>query len=136
MKTQRHLIAAAFTLFTLAAVPQAAWAVAGGSVTTQLANPPVSGDPDGTCSRCQVNDMTIGSSSTSAVLELYFEDNGGDLDADIQVRVLLDNGGTREVLVEDVELVHQETEILSIPSGSDWDWDDAQYARVQVHQAV
>ncbi len=132
----QHLAAAVSCLLTITTMPGSARATSNDPVTTQLSNPPIPGDPDGTCSRCQIDEMTVDTSSGDhAVLELYYEDSGSDLDADIYVRVLLNNDDIHEILVEDVPLEHQKTEVQWLSSGSSWGWEDVRHTWVRVYEA-
>lgn len=136
----------AATLTTTAVAAQGLDELAGGSeepvatstgveIPTRLSNEPREDEPDGTCSACAVDDLGLDydeSGSPIATLDFYFEDNGEDEISDIVVRVLLTNGEYRFSTVCDTELLDGEFYTFTLPSGADWDWDEARYAWVEV----
>lgn len=104
-------------------------------IPTRIVNEPRQDEPDGTCSTCSVEDLTIksgSSNSTVAVLELYFDDNDEDEVADITIRVLLSSEEYRTMTIPSVELFDEQLHVFDLVSGPDWTWDDARYAWVEI----
>lgn len=102
-------------------------------IPTRLTNEPTPEQPEGMCSLCTVEDLGVDrESSTSVSLELYFEDDGQDAVADIDVRVLLLDGTYRTITVPSVLLYSEELHFLDLPSGNDWLWDDVQFVWIVV----
>lgn len=107
----------------------------GGEIPTRLSNEPKEDEPDGTCSICTVDDVTFNddeSGDTTATLHLYFQDDGENEIADVHVRVLLISGEYRFVTVSSVELVDGHLHVFELSPGSDWGWDEARYAWVEI----
>ncbi|MEM9456763.1 MAG: hypothetical protein AAGF11_21480 [Myxococcota bacterium] len=106
---------------------------AASEIPTTLTNEPRGDQLDGTCSRCSVDDLSVVHEDTStAVLDLYFEDDGEDKLADIQVRTLLQDGTYRYLVIPSVELLHQQNLILELPADLDWEWDEVRHAWIEV----
>ncbi|MCA9707295.1 MAG: hypothetical protein KDK70_15690 [Myxococcales bacterium] len=103
-------------------------------IPARLSSEPREDEPDGTCATCTVDYLVRDSStgSTVATLGLYFEDNGEDEFTDLQIRVLLNNGSYQTVIVPSVDLFDRHMHTFELQSGSDWTWEDAQYAWVEV----
>lgn len=105
-----------------------------GEVPTILRNEPREGEPDGSCSTCTVDYLLFDNTSgaADATLELYFEDNGEDENADIRIRVLLVSGEYQDLILSSVQLLDGALHVFNVPSGSGWSWKDARYAWVEV----
>lgn len=104
-------------------------------IPTHISNEPQEDEPDGTCATCSVDDVTyndIDPSNTSATLKLYFEDNGEDEVADIELRVLLENGDYEYLTVPSVQLYDGSLHIIDLPEGFNWSWAEARYIWVEV----
>jgi hypothetical protein len=103
-------------------------------IPPELINEPTPTDPNGPCSHCRVYPLksTAASGYATAEFDLYFADDGDDLDADIEVTVLLASQQYRYVMLEDIELIDETTDNHEVPSGGDWDWDDVTDAWVEV----
>ena len=65
-------------------------------ISTQLVNVPDVDDDNGACSKCRVDSVTAAQDATkeSATLELYYDDERGDL-LGIELTALLSNGQYR-----------------------------------------
>lgn len=135
------LAAASFATSALAAdsadgsSEQGVGASTGLEIPTRLSNEPRPDEPDGTCSHCTVDDLRLDydeSGTSTATLDLYFEDNGSDVSADIVIRVLLLDGGYRFLTIPDAQLTDGELHAFELAPESDWDWQDARYAWVEV----
>jgi len=102
-------------------------------IPIQLDNEPTPEQPEGSCSVCSVEDLSVKSGvSSSVTLELYFEDDGQDTVADIDVRVLLLDDTYRTITVPSVLLYSEELHFLDLPSGNDWLWEDVQFVWIVV----
>lgn len=104
------------------------------SVNTQLNNPSRPGDLNGGCSYCRAEKIVHSGTGQgdSAELELYYNDGGFDVDADIELRLLLVDDSIRVVLIEDVVLLHDEDHFFEVLHGEDWLWTDVRHAWVEV----
>ncbi len=103
-------------------------------IPTDLDNHSLPNDSNGPCSHCRVFPLKSSSSTgyEDAAFDLYFADDGDDLSADIEVRVLLDSNVYRTVTLYGVELIDETTDNHEVESGTDWDWTDAVSATVEV----
>lgn len=102
-------------------------------IPTQLDNAPTPEDLDGACSFCRVFPVTTNPGAPQeAFLELYFEDDGHSVLADIEVLVLLHTDEYRTLVIHDTQLVEQQTHEFTLGSDEDWDWIDVRHAWISV----
>ncbi len=91
---------------------------------------------DGTCSVCAVDDLILNdddeAAASTAAFDLYFEDEGGDLVADLKLFVALSDGFYREILLPEVQLVSGCTHTVRVRAGADWSWAEADVAFLDV----
>lgn len=95
-------------------------------IPTQLRNEPADDDLNGPCSLCRVNSIKAAQQVTGDVLELelYFDDESGDMFGSIELTVLLYNGDLHTLTIEDVTLPVREITVFELEPEMGWDWND------------
>lgn len=120
------LLLAAGALVAVTGVSLFAHAASPGEIPTQLRNDPTGDDLNGPCSLCQVNSIKAAKQiiGDNARLELYFDDERGDMFGSLELTVLLHNGELHTLTIEDVNLHAQEITVFDLEPVVGWDWND------------
>lgn len=117
--------AGTLVIATVAVAPTLARASEEPGIPTQLINDPTPGDLNGPCSVCRVHSLKAAEQpSGGAELEIYFEDDGGDLDGFLELTIVLHSGQIHTMLVDEVYLSHGELTSVMLEPGGSWAWSD------------
>lgn len=121
-----YLMLAAVAVTTTLSIPAQASTSKDDHIPTQLLNSPEDGDLNGPCSLCQVSSIKaaedlVGSRST---LEIYFDDERGELSGYIELTILLDSGELHTLTIENVTLPYRQTVVFELPTVEDWEWTE------------
>ncbi|MCX4239187.1 hypothetical protein [Paraliomyxa miuraensis] len=104
-------------------------------IPTQIVNVPEVDDANGACSKCRVDSVKAALDVTqdSATLELYYDDERGDLLGTIELTILLSNGQYRLETIEGVDLQRGSSSIFDLKPGDGWSWAlDVEHVWVEV----
>lgn len=104
-------------------------------IPTQLLNAPDGDDLNGACSKCRVNSVKAAEQATQdgATLEIYYDDERGELHGSIELTILLMDGQYRYETIEAVDLQHGESSVFGLEDGEGWSWaNDVRHLWIEV----
>ena len=101
------------------------------SVLTKVHSPELPSDPSGACSKCRSSTMTI-NGQNEAEVELYFEDDGQNINGDLQLDIRMNDGSWRYVTLSNQTFTDQTTDFYTVQGDSSLVWDDALEVHVEV----
>lgn len=111
-----------------------AQAAAPDEIPTQLLNKPGIDDLNGPCSLCQVHSIKAAEEivGEQTKLEIYFDDERGEMSGSLELTVLLHNGEFYVVTIENVTLSPHEITVFELEPVVGFDWnDDVQHLWVE-----